>query len=138
MFLIKLQAEYNGGPCCYLKNILFHIHRCTSKHFNADTMSRLSLPNQPTSTPVPAKLILLIESLNELPITASQIAAWTQKDTRKIYTKTRIIHICVSHLHVIKNSSLNWSNTQTVCNVSNFLMCFSNCNSVGQSVLPKL
>ena len=55
--------------------------RCTSKHSNADAMSRLPLPNQPTGTPVPAELVLIIESLDEAPVTASQIAAWTQKDT---------------------------------------------------------
>ena len=43
-------------------------------------MSRLPLPNQPSSTPVPSELVLLIENLDQAPITANQIAAWTKKD----------------------------------------------------------
>ena len=54
--------------------------RSTSKHSNADTMSRLPLPNQPSSTPVPPELVLLIENLDQAPITANQIAAWTKRD----------------------------------------------------------
>ena len=52
----------------------------TTKHSNADAMSRLPLPNQPASTPVPSELVLLIDSFNEAPITSDQIAVWTQKD----------------------------------------------------------
>ena len=54
--------------------------RSTTKHGNADAMSRLPLPNQPSNTPVPSELVLLIENLNEAPITSDQIAGWTQKD----------------------------------------------------------
>ena len=59
----------------------YYFIRRTSKHSNADAISRLPLPNQPTSTSVLAELVLLIESLDEAPVTAGQIAAWTQKDT---------------------------------------------------------
>ena len=38
------------------------------------------MPDQPANTPVPSELVLLIDSLNETPITSNQIAAWTQKD----------------------------------------------------------
>ena len=61
----------------YQYTILF---RSTTKHGNADVMSRLPLPNQPSNTPVPSELVLLIENFNEAPITSDQIAGWTQKD----------------------------------------------------------
>ena len=51
--------------------------RSTSKHSNADTISRLPLPNQPSSTPVPSELI---ENLDQASITANQIATWTKRD----------------------------------------------------------
>ena len=54
--------------------------RSTTNHGNADAMSHLPLPNQPSNTPVPSELVLLIENLNEAPITSDQIAEWTQKD----------------------------------------------------------
>ena len=43
-------------------------------------MSRLPLPDKPASTPVPAELVLMIERLDEAPITSAQIANWTKKD----------------------------------------------------------
>ena len=43
-------------------------------------MRRSPLPHQPTRTPVPSKLVLLIKSFNEAPITSDQIAAWSKKD----------------------------------------------------------
>ena len=56
------------------------VFRSTSKHANADAMIRLPLPDKPTSTPVPAELVLMIEKLDEAPITSTQIANWTKKD----------------------------------------------------------
>jgi len=49
------------------------VFRSTSKHANADAMSRLPLPDKPASTPVPAELVLMIEKLDEAPITSAQI-----------------------------------------------------------------
>jgi len=56
------------------------VFRSTSKHANADAMSRLPLSEKPASTPVPAEVVLLIEKLDEAPITSVQIANWTKKD----------------------------------------------------------
>ena len=56
------------------------VFRSTSKHANADAMSRLPLPDKPTSTPVPAEFVLMIEKLDKAPITSTQIANWTKKD----------------------------------------------------------
>ena len=55
-------------------------YRSTTKHSNADAMSRLPLPNTPAKTPVPAELVLMIEKLDEAPISSKQISSWTQKD----------------------------------------------------------
>ena len=53
------------------------VYRSTTKHSNADAMSRLLLPK---TTPVPAELVLMIENLDEAPISAKQMATWTQRD----------------------------------------------------------
>ena len=50
--------------------------RSTTKHGNAEAMSRLPSSN----TPVPSELVLLIKNLNKAPITSDQIAGWTHKD----------------------------------------------------------
>ena len=55
-------------------------YKPTTAHGNADALSRLPLPEQPKVTPVPSELILLLEQLQELPTTAQQIRAWTQRD----------------------------------------------------------
>ena len=54
--------------------------RTTKQHANADAMSRLPLPEVPESTFVPAELVLMIEKMNDAPITAKQIAFWTQRN----------------------------------------------------------
>ena len=43
----------------------------TAKHANADALSRLPLPEMPTSVPLPGELVLLIDHLAEPPITAA-------------------------------------------------------------------
>ncbi len=54
--------------------------RKTEQHANADAMSRLPLPYTPRETPVPAELVLMVENLQDAPITATQIALWTRRD----------------------------------------------------------
>ena len=54
--------------------------RKSSDHANADAMSRLPLPDVPSQTTVPAELVLMMENLQESPITAAQIATWTRRD----------------------------------------------------------
>ena len=56
------------------------IFQSTSKHSNADAMSRLPLPDKPVSTPVPAELVLMIEKSDDAPISSTQIASWTKTD----------------------------------------------------------
>ena len=53
--------------------------RPTAQHANADTLSRLPLPEKPTSVPLPGELVLLIDHLAEAPITAAQLKTGQQK-----------------------------------------------------------
>ena len=52
----------------------------TEHHANADTMSPLPLPDTPPMTAVPPKLVLMVDGLQEAPITAAQIAHITKRD----------------------------------------------------------
>ena len=54
--------------------------RTTQQHANADAMSRLPLPETPQKTSVPPEFVLMVQKLDEAPITAAQIAVWTQQD----------------------------------------------------------
>ena len=54
--------------------------RPTEKHGNADAMSRLPLPNIPTTVPLPKEVVLLVEGLQDSPIATDQVQAWTRRD----------------------------------------------------------
>ena len=43
-------------------------------------MSCLPLPETPNKTTVPAEFVLIVEKLDDAPITAKEIARWTQRD----------------------------------------------------------
>ena len=49
---------------------------------NADSLSRLPLPDQPPDSqiPSPEDVDLLLNHISEVIVTASQIKAWTEKD----------------------------------------------------------
>ena len=51
-----------------------------SQHANADVLSRLPLPDHPTSVPLPQETVLLMEVLQASPVTAKQIKTWTSHD----------------------------------------------------------
>ena len=55
--------------------------RPTQQHGNADALSRLPLPQVPQETAVPAELVLLMETLDDMPITAEHIKKWTARNT---------------------------------------------------------
>lgn len=55
-------------------------HRSGELLGTADTLSRLPLPDEPESVPVPAEWINLVETLNEGTITFSEIKNYTAKD----------------------------------------------------------
>ena len=52
----------------------------TEAHGNADALSRLPLLEVPAQTQTPPELVLLMDHLNESPITAEQISTWTRHD----------------------------------------------------------
>jgi len=54
--------------------------RNTTQHTNADALSRLPLPEVPPQTTIPAELVLMVDQLQDAPITATQIVAWTRRD----------------------------------------------------------
>ena len=56
------------------------VFRSTTDHSNADAMSRLPLPEKPDHTPIPVELVLLAETLEEAPITATHIRLWTRRN----------------------------------------------------------
>ena len=59
------------------------------QHANADSLSRLPLPQSPSKTPQPADIILLMETLQASPITAQDISKWTDKDP--LFSKVRTL-----------------------------------------------
>ena len=66
--------------------------RPTHKHSNADDLSRLPLLEEAEETEaVPPELVLLIETMENLPITAEAIAEWTMKDSvlARVYKYTQ-------------------------------------------------
>ena len=56
------------------------VWRASAQHANADGLSRLPLPEAPAPPTTPAELVLMVESLDDAPITAAQIATWTRRD----------------------------------------------------------
>ena len=54
--------------------------RSTEEHGNADAMSRLPLPDCPAEVPVPTELVLLVEGLQDSPISTDQVRTWTRRD----------------------------------------------------------
>ena len=56
--------------------------RKTGAHANADALSRLPLPEEPSKTTVEPELVLLAEHLDESPITAADIRTWTSRDPK--------------------------------------------------------
>ena len=51
-----------------------------SDHANADLLSRLPLPEAPAQVPVLGGTILLMDTLEETPVTVSHIRNWTARD----------------------------------------------------------
>ena len=54
--------------------------RKTQAHGNADALSWLPLPVVPVESELPPELVLLMEHLEESPVTAQHIKTWTRRD----------------------------------------------------------
>ena len=65
--------------------------RASGAHANADALSRLPLPEAPASTTVPAELALMVEQMDDHPVTARQIEQMDDHPVtaRQIATWTR-------------------------------------------------
>ena len=50
------------------------------EHANADSLSRLPLPQAPLQTPLPADIVLLMDTLQTSPVTVRQVRHWTNRD----------------------------------------------------------
>ena len=51
-----------------------------SKHANADGLSRLPLPDQPTTVPLPGELVCLVETLQRTPLSTTLIKRGVERD----------------------------------------------------------
>ena len=56
------------------------IYRPGRENGNADTLSRLPLPDVPQSTPVPGDIINVMENINASPVDALKVKQWTARD----------------------------------------------------------
>ena len=54
--------------------------RNTTSHANADALSRLPSPDLPATSTTPAETVLLIENLQDGPVTTAEIADWIQQN----------------------------------------------------------
>ena len=65
-------------PCAYNHKVEY---RPGVKHSNADVLSRLPLPEAISEVPEAGEIILLMENVHLLPVTARQIRQWTDRDS---------------------------------------------------------
>ena len=49
-------------------------------HANADGLSRLPLPDQPSEIPLPGETVMLFETLDCTPLRAAKIREWVDRD----------------------------------------------------------
>ena len=55
------------------------VFKKTEEHGNADALSRLPLQVVPAKTEMPPEIVLLMETLADLPVTADHIRSWTRR-----------------------------------------------------------
>ena len=60
----------------------------TEAHANADALSRLPLSFKPATVPMPAETVLLLETLDESPVSSVDIQTWTRRDP----ALSRVLH----------------------------------------------
>ena len=67
------------------------VFRPTHKHCNADAFSRIPLQTTDKGEIVPTELVLLMEAMEDLPITAEIIRNWTNNDSvlSRVYKYTQ-------------------------------------------------
>ena len=55
-------------------------HKTSEKHANADALSRLPVKCSYSEVPIPAEMVLLMEQIDNIPVTSDMIKAWTRRD----------------------------------------------------------
>ncbi len=58
---------------------------------NADILSRLPLPEEPAEVPLPGESILLMKNFQALPVTAAQLAKWTDRDPTQAKVRDNVL-----------------------------------------------
>jgi hypothetical protein len=56
------------------------VHRSGVTLLKADALSRLPLPQRPDAVPVPAEVVLAMDSLDVGPVTSEDVRTWTRRD----------------------------------------------------------
>ena len=67
-------------------------YKSGDQHANADSLSRLPLPEQPAQIEQPADIVLLLETLQASPMTANNIRRWTDKDPQLSRIRNLVQH----------------------------------------------
>ena len=67
-------------------------YKSGDQHANADSLSRLPLPEQPAQIEQPADIVLLLETLQASPVTANNIRRWTDKDPQLSRIRNLVQH----------------------------------------------
>ena len=57
---------------------------------NADSLSRLPLPQTPLHTPLPGDIVLLMDTLQASPVTAQHVRQWTDRDPLLARVRTQV------------------------------------------------
>ena len=87
--------------------------RPTHKHSNADALSRLPISITDVEETVPTELVLLVEAMEQLPITAESIHEWTRKDPilSRVYKyiQTGWLDKCSKEFEPFSNRKLEFS-----------------------------
>ena len=66
-------------------------YKAGEQHANADSLSRLPLSDVPDKTSIPGETILLLQTLNESPVTPTQIKTWTANDPVLSQVKLKVL-----------------------------------------------
>ena len=67
-------------------------YKAGAKLANADALSRLPLPEQPSDVPIPGDMVLVFETLNTSLVHAAQIRSWVDKDPLLARVRENVRH----------------------------------------------
>ena len=67
-------------------------HKSGITNADTDALSRLPLPDSPTAVPLPGETVLLLQCLQQTPVTASRIKVWTDKDPLLLQVRNFVLN----------------------------------------------